>query len=563
MKNRKTIAVCAAISIHAVLIAQGSWSPLITPANGGWANLPDPLPADPTTYRAARAIHMIHIRPVNPAMGSTGKLLFWGRNNAGSAGVRPFVWDPFDLTNPLRPYGTFVLTSNQLGYEAFCCGQSLMADGKVLIAGSNFTGTPSEPGRQVAIYDPATNSWLESPINYQLVKKRYYPTVTRLPGGRMVVSGGQATDPPPPAQPAFVTEPYEVNYNTVDAQATWQMLVLDDYDLLNYPHMYPVSATEMFFAGPSRHHGGTYVNGWLEGYPTFFFDTAAGGDDAGRTLFGGLSQTWHGSTVMLGSMLLKSGGLSRLSQTIPYAELPATDQAESLPIGNMSTDPAWTFVAPMNHARIDHNLVVLPNEKVLALGGSLFHRKLWREDPANWVRDAEIWNRDTNVWTNVADPDPNTFRGYHSTAMLLPDGRVVLAGCDHKFDIAGEGDQPPSAQIYTPNYGVGTRPQITSGPDIIQVGSTTNSIGVNDVTVSKAVLIALGAVTHSFDMNQRYVEIELTNTLNPLIKNVKGPVSSTQAPVGWYMLFVLKPDGTGNMLPCQLAKYVKVISGSR
>jgi hypothetical protein len=376
----------------------------------------------------------------------------------------------------------------------------------------------------------------------------------------MVVSGGQSIEDPI----TFVTEPYEVNYNTIDAQAAWDMPVLDDYDFLNYPHLYPVSATEMIFVGSGRHNGGTYVNGWLETFPTFFFDTAASSEGAGRTPFGGLSETWNGCTVMIGgSVVLKSGGVSRIHNVTPEEELPATNQAESLPIGNMSTDPNWQFTGSMNYARIDHNLVVLPNQKVLALGGSLYHKKAWRENPANWVNHAEIYDPSTGIWTNVADPDMNTFRGYHSTAMLLPDGRVVLAGADHKFNVAGEADQPPSAQIYTPAYGLGIRPQITSGPDEIQVGSTTNSIGVNDSTVNKAVLIALGAVTHSFDMNQRYVDIELTNTGNPFVKNVKGPVSATQAPVGWYMLFVLKPDGTGNMLPCQLAKYVKITPAAR
>lgn len=232
-----------------------------------------------------------------------------------------------------------------------------------------------------------------------------------------------------------------------------------------------------------------------------------------------------------------------------------------MPIGSMSTDPLWTFAASMNYARIDHNLVALPNGKILALGGSLYH-DFEREEPVNWVNQAEIYDPGTNVWTNVTDPDANTFRGYHSTAILLPDGRVVLSGGDVGFDEELPG-QPPSAQIFTPNYGAGTRPQITAGPDEIQIGSVGNSISVNDSSVSKAVLIGLGAVTHSYDMNQRYVELDLTGTGNPLVKHVKGPNSSTQAPVGWYMLFVLKPDGQGNMLPCQLAKYVKVVLPSR
>ena len=47
-------------------------------------------------------------------------------------------------------------------------------------------------------------------------------------------------------------------------------------------------------------------------------------------------------------------------------------------------------------------------------------------DIAKAVLPAEIWNPDTETWTTVASLQNG--RLYHSTALLLPDGRVLMAG---------------------------------------------------------------------------------------------------------------------------------------
>lgn len=64
------------------LFAQGggTWTPVID-HTFGWANLTG-NEIYPAAVRPARAIHLIHLRPTNPAMGNTGKFLFWGRSTA-------------------------------------------------------------------------------------------------------------------------------------------------------------------------------------------------------------------------------------------------------------------------------------------------------------------------------------------------------------------------------------------------------------------------------------------------------------------------------------------------
>ena len=74
------------------------------------------------------------------------------------------------------------------------------------------------------------------------------------------------------------------------------------------------------------------------------------------------------------------------------------------------------------------------------------------------VLPAEIWNPDTETWTTVASLQNG--REYHSTALLLPDGRVLMAGGGAAAR-AGATDQK-NAEIYSPPYLFkGARPTIT------------------------------------------------------------------------------------------------------
>jgi len=229
-----------------------TWTPLIGSAQG-W-------PQD----TEGRAIHMIHVPPTNLQMGSRGTVVFFGVSNTTNGPVTPTRWTP-----PLASesgHGTFTNTT-ELDYEAFCSGHTLMEDGRIVIAGSNFgsrPGFPNEPGPQVAIYNPATNAWTKMIEDYELNKSRYYPSVYRLTDGRIATFGGQATQNPS----SFVPEPYEINPNPLTLLTAWDMPIQDDWDFLNYPHLFPMSATELFFAGPARQNGGG-SNGERHNYRTF------------------------------------------------------------------------------------------------------------------------------------------------------------------------------------------------------------------------------------------------------------------------------------------------------
>ena len=138
-------------------------------------------------------------------------------------------------------------------------------------------------------------------------------------------------------------------------------------------------------------------------------------------------------------------------------------------------------------------------------------------------------------------------RGYHSTAILLPDARVLSAGDD---TVAGGGWENDIAEIYSPPYlFAGARPSITSAPRAIKWGSPF-TIGTSDA-VARAVLIAPGATTHGNDMNQRHVELTISPTAGGI--QAIAPPSANVAPPGPYMLFLLNAQGVPSV-----ARFVQV-----
>jgi len=158
------------------------------------------------------------------------------------------------------------------------------------------------------------------------------------------------------------------------------------------------------------------------------------------------------------------------------------------------------------------------------------------------ARQVELFHPKTNSWT--LGPAQQEDRAYHSTAVLLPDGRVFSAGDDlHPLEPNGKPSQTDNGEIYSPPYLFkGSRPVIGSAPQSIRWG---DGFGIRTTSpnIDKAVLMAPGATTHGFDTNQRYVDLKVLVTHGGQGVDVAAPPSSRVAPPGYYMLFLINKDG--------------------
>jgi hypothetical protein len=188
----------------------------------------------------------------------------------------------------------------------------------------------------------------------------------------------------------------------------------------------------------------------------------------------------------------------------------------------------------MNYPRSYQNMTLLPDGTVLASGGESASDGT---DLSRAVLPAEIWDPNTQTWRVVASL--TTGREYHSTALLLPDGRVLMAGGGQ---LPGRATNIYSGEIYSPPYLFkGNRPTISSAPSTVQYGSSFTISTPDAASIQKVALIRTPSVTHAFDQNQRYLPLSFTQGSGQL--TVQTPSNRNSAPPGYYMLFVVNGNG--------------------
>jgi hypothetical protein len=208
---------------------------------------------------------------------------------------------------------------------------------------------------------------------------------------------------------------------------------------------------------------------------------------------------------------------------------------------------------------------LLPTGDVVVSGGVL--QEKYTEDPndhvSGGVRQVEIYRPSAGGNPDSWDvgATANEVRGYHSSALLIPDGSIWSAGSEiENFKVGVPAGLPKLAiELYKPSYmSVKNRQSILQAPQVVSYGENfavhfvAGGSGVQQQTVSKVVLMRFGSCTHAFDGDQRYVSIPFTQNGTHL--TIIGPPDGTVAPPGYYMLWLI--DGTN--IPCEHAWTVQV-----
>jgi Domain of unknown function (DUF1929)/PKD domain len=402
------------------------------------------------------------------------------------------VWNP----------ATGDFTQLAMPSNLFCAGHSFLEDGRLLVSGGHISDHHGLPDN--TLFAAGTGSWTRST---PMRRGRWYPTNTTMANGDVVTTAGrdQAS--------VAVAEPEVWSSGTVRVLSTAARV------LPYYPRAFLAPNGNLFYAGEER------TTRYLNPSGTGSWTTA------GVRLYGYRD---YGSAVMYqpGKILYAGGGRT-------------TNTAEIIDLNSAS--PTWQWTGSMAFARRHLNATMLPTGEVLVTGGS---SGTAFNDVANAVRAAEIWDPTTGRWRTVAGNAVS--RVYHSTTLLLPDGRVLHAG-------SGEGAGAPNettGELYSPPYLFkGTRPTITDAPDAIGYGSTFTLTTPDAAIIDRVSFIRLGSVTHAFDMNQRFQWLTFTRRDGAI--TVSAPTNRNLAPPGHYMIFIL--DGNG--VPA-VARILKLAAGS-
>ena len=204
--------------------------------------------------------------------------------------------------------------------------------------------------------------------------------------------------------------------------------------------------------------------------------------------------------------------------------------AEAQIIDLNAAAPAWRDIAPMANGRWFPNSALLPDGTLFVCGGG-------RGNNSDPVMEPEIFDPGTESWTT--DVPMQVPRLYHSTALLLPDGRVWFAGTDGETRM----------EVYTPDYLLrGVRPVITDAPASLAYGEGFSVSLLDPTDIANVCFIRLSAVTHAFNMGQRHVALDFSQSDAQSI-DISAPNDPKLAPPGHYMLFVLDGAGVPSVAP--------------
>ena len=429
--------------------------------------------------------------------------------------------------------------------NSFCSAGGFLADGTL----ANFGGdeTPGdarmEDGKTGVrlLKRPCTGpgcNWIES-TNIRMAGKRWYPTTVNLEDGNLMIIGG-----------IHVIDDLNREYYSTN---TWELFppgpggpkesylpfLRDAKPNHLYPHAVLLNSGRLFLLAGKKSIVFDYkanttkplpdLAGMFRNYP-----------EAGASVILPLSSAQnYAVTVMV------CGGSNKPDISA------VTDKSCGL-IRPEDPNPTWSF-DPMPESRVMLEGINLPDGTILFINGAatgaqgfesakdpIFH-------PLLYIPFAPAGKR----WITLADS--KVARLYHSTAQLLPDGTIIVAGSGpNTVNIGflyGDANIPglgfPTdfrVEIFTPPYlltGL-PRPVASNIPATIKHGQTFTMNAQWDKkgeATPKLALIHGGFATHSMHFSQRMIYLDFTINGNTL--TVKAPPNGRVAPPGPYMLFVV------------------------
>jgi galactose oxidase len=451
--------------------------------------------------------------PVSAAVLPNGKVLTFASTLPYASGngleqTHTILLDPAGPTGPVARLVTSTV------HDMFCPGTAMLPDGRVMVNGGDNWVT-----RATSIYDATTDAWTRGPT---MTQPRWYNASLTLPTGDVFTLAGNRH------MPEFDGngEIWQRATNTWKALPGARLAPAVTTDPANrsneHPRLFVAPNGKIFFAGPSR------AMQW--------YDVAGTGSvtSAGTRADDEVSQ--NAVTVMYDpGKILKAGGNTVYGPNTVDAYVPSNRLAYAIDVTGGGT-AVVTTLPPMIYPRTNANGVVLPTGQVLVVGGT-DHGRLFTDDGAVLV--PELYDPRTNAWTELAPM--TTPRGYHSVAVLLPDGRVLAGGGGLCNGLTACPVNHSDIQIYSPPYlFAGTRPTITWAPSAtIAAGGGTFAVSVTG-TVTGFTLVRMSSVTHAVNTDQRFLRLASTGT--GATRTVTAPASRNVAPPGYYMLFAMNGD---------------------
>ncbi|MFI9154320.1 galactose oxidase-like domain-containing protein [Streptomyces sp. NPDC053367] len=450
-----------------------------------------------------------------------------GGDNAG----RAYLWDPEEGTgaSAFKAVPPPVVDIDDGMDEPrpapiFCAGHAYLPNGMVGVFGGNLGGNHGSGAHLALVFDPWKETWLQQ---QDMAEGRWYPTVVTGADGRQFITSGHSDVGWGVLSKTIERFPAKGTPVAHDPGTRPRGQALDKWPVkaeftVDYPHLF--SLRDGLIYGFGRNYDEQYV-----------FDPQ---QETSRKLpnrpDGGMRN--YGSAVALPNgvdgpdSVLILGGNRNDRNTYRFS------------------GGRWTKDTPRAFGRTQDDTLILPDGTLFTVNGGYDIRDYgngpYNPNADEKYRQIELRD-DSGQWR--LGPVQRLPRAYHSNAVLLPDGRIMVTG-DELQQIANDpdvaSDMNGTIEIYEPAYlHQGDRPAL-SGVPTGPLGYAAN-LRVSSSTperVSRAVLMAPITSTHSVDTSQRRLELPITSRAgNKLV--LRTPASAEEAPPGYYLLFLLDDKG--------------------
>lgn len=448
------------------------------------------------------------IRAIHTTLLHDGRLLLIaGSGNDGNffeaGSFRAVLWSP----------ETNAFDEVPVPYDMFCAGHVTLPDGKVLLAGGTRAYPGAEDGpttfegsKESYYFDPADDSFHQLS---DMAGAHWYPSLTKLGNGDVWSAGGLDEK----AEGTVLTEMFDYSAMSWLPQnavpQTWSFWG-------TYPHMFLLDDGTMFYTG--AHTFGNGLPG--TGASIYNWQTAQMWDVPGlrqKDMRDQAGSVFIGPVQDQRLMIVGGGNTETNLAAINLVDIiDLNDPSPAYSPGPDLPGPGKAYV----------NLVNLPDRTVLAANGARYNR-------AADVHSAALYDPGANSWLSVpADP---VARNYHSTAILLPDGRVAVLGSnplDNSFEFR--------ISVYSPPYMFAAeRPEILAAPATAGYGETLTLEVDGDARAAS--LLSPMSATHQTDTNARLVDLPMAGSGDT--RTVQIPDNPNLVPPGPYMLTVLDAAG--------------------
>jgi Domain of unknown function (DUF1929) len=496
------------------------------------------------------------ILAIHAALLPTNQVLMFGGSEHNR--TQNLSGNPADLDNSrlfnLNGGGPLIETIGSPTTDVFCSGHALLADGRLLVVGGtaewggehadhdhdlNFIGE-----RSCWSYHPRARRWRPArDLNVEPGTSdgggRWYPNVVTLANGEALAVAGHPSE----------TDSRH-NNDTPERYSpgsdSWAILTAERLDVgvrsRYYPRFHLLTDGNVFFVSP--------LGGSCRVWNPFTGTTVSTVPAAGGARY---NSSWDFPSVLL--PLLPQNGYD--------AHVLVCGDVDTKKVDLSVTSPTWVNTSARQGAAAGKErrfacAVILPTGQVFISGGIDGGRS-----DSDAVREGEIydagidWNTgqysNPDSWQTVEAAD--VVRNYHSTALLLPNGRVWTAGSSKNAD-----QGPPSSvgemriEVYKPAYDADpNRPQLTQAPASVGYNQDFEISSPQAAQIGRVAITRCGSVTHAFDGDQRYVGLAFTHVEGELMR-VTSPPNSRIAPSGYYLLWVVDADGR----PCQQARFIRI-----